>query len=386
MIEDFQGEFVKKMLKSATSPDLIPFSGGIPNPISFPIEDIKTAANSVLDKNGVFALQYSTTSGYLPLREFIAKRYELKNTKVTADDILITNGSQQALDIIAASLVNTGDSILVEDPSYLAALQTFHLYYPKIHTVELQKDGVNCDQLKKVLAEHAPKFFYAIPDFQNPTGLTYSGEVREKAAAVIRETNTLLIEDSPYGELRFKGKQLPSFHSYLGSQCLMVGSYSKTISPGMRIGWICCTDKALMQKMTEYKQLVDMHTNIFGQMILAEYLNHFDYDQHIEKIKNLYHHQSDVMLTAMKEYFPADVAYTEPEGGMFIWVTLPEGMTGIGLCEAAEKAGVLIAAGDPFYETKRNVRTFRMNYTNCDDETIKKGVKILAEEIKKLQK
>ena len=385
MIQDFQGEFVKKMLKSATSPDLIPFSGGIPNPISFPVEEMEKAAEAVLEKNGVLALQYSTAQGYLPLREFIAKRYEKKGTHVTAEDILITNGSQQALDIIAATLTDPQDDILVEDPSYLAALQTFHLYFPNIHTVELEQDGANIQELQSILKKHNPKFFYMIPDFQNPTGLTYTLEKREKVAQALKGTDTFLVEDSPYGELRFKGKQQPCLHSFLGEQCIMVGSFSKTISPGMRLGWILCTHKELREKMVEYKQLVDMHTNIFGQMILSEYLAHNDYDRHIEKIKELYRHQAETMIREMKAHFPSSVSYTDPEGGMFIWVTLPEGMTSIQLTQRAEKAGVLIAAGDPFYETKRNVRTFRLNYSNSSDEVIVKGIRILADEIRKMQ-
>lgn len=376
--KSFQGDFVKMMLRAASAPHTISFAGGLPNPASFPVEGMQRAAKEVLGEDGVYALQYSTTAGYEPLRRFIAGRYQKAGSDVRAEDILITNGSQQALDIISAVLLDEGDAILLERPSYLSALQTFHLYDPEIYTVELKEDGVDAAQLKERLSAVRPKFFYAIPNFQNPTGLTYSEAVRKAAAQAIQKTDTLLIEDDPYGDLRFQGEMKPSFYTLLGEQCVMTGTFSKTVSPGMRIGWLAVRNEELRENMTAYKQVMDLHTNIFGQMVLSKYLETCDFDAHIEKIKQLYRHQAQVMLSAMKRYFPKDVAYTEPEGGMFIWVTLPEGMRAIELSGRAAKAGVAIAAGDPFYEADRDVRTFRLNYTNCDDATIARGIEILA--------
>lgn len=376
--EDFQGDFVKMMLKAAASPQTISFAGGLPNPISFPIEQMRQAAEAVLTENGAYAMQYNTAAGYEPLRAYIAERYKKIGAAVSADDILITNGSQQAIDILSAVLLNEGDEILVENPSYLSALQTFHLYGAKIHTVQLRGDGADCAQMRELLSRCKIKFFYAVPNFQNPTGLSYSLDVRKAAADAIRQTDALFIEDNPYGELRFKGEQADSFHALLGEQCLMIGTFSKTISPGMRIGWICCAHAALREKMIAYKQLVDLHTNIFGQMTISKYLENNDLDAHIEKIKGLYQRQSETMIRYMEKYFPADVHYTEPEGGMFIWATLPKGLRSIDLFERALAAGVAIAPGDPFYESERNVGTFRLNYTNCDDQTIEKGIRLLA--------
>lgn len=384
--EDFQGDFIKMMLKAATAPQMISFAGGLPNPVSFPIQEIEEAVKDVLEKDGVYALQYSTTAGYEPLRRFIAERYQKTGIMVAADDILITNGSQQALDIIAAVLLNEGDAIVLEDPAYLAALQSFHLHGAAIHTVDLVADGVCTAQLEERIKAHRPKLFYAVPNFQNPTGLTYTEKVREETAQIIRSSDTLLIEDNPYGELRFKGETRTSFHALLGQQCVMLGTFSKTVSPGMRIGWICCSHKVLREKMIAYKQIVDLHTNIFGQMVISRYLGKYDLDAHIEKIKRLYSHQAEVMLTAMKRYFPKEVSYTQPEGGMFLWVTLPDGLAAVELAQIAAEAGVAIAAGDPFYEKARKVRSFRLNYTNCDDETITKGIETLGDLIDRMMK
>ena len=381
---DFQGEFVDAMLKAATAPDLISFGGGLPNPISFPVEAMENAVNKVLKENGVRALQYSTTAGYEPLHAFIAKRYARLGADVSADEIIITNGSQQALDMFAAVLLDPGDEIILERPSYLAALQTFHLYDPKVLTVELTEKGVNCEELAVLLKEHKPKFFYAIPNSQNPTGLTYSKEVREKVAELLKGTDTILLEDNPYGELRFRGEGGNSFGHYLGEQCCMMGTFSKTVSPGMRIGWLVCKHKPLMEKLMAYKQIMDLHTNIFCQMVLAQYLEDNDLDMHMQKIKDLYQHQSELMMACMDKYLPKEVSYTKPEGGMFIWATMPEGVSALEVQNAAVKRGVLVTAGDPFYELDRGVRTMRLNYSNSTDEKLEKGMKILGEVIREL--
>lgn len=385
MQPDFQGEFTASILKAAATPDLISFGGGLPNPISFPVKQMETAVQKVLEQNGVKALQYSTTEGYGPLREYIAKRYSRWGVDdVTADDILITNGSQQALDMFSGVLLDPGDSIVVEDPTYLAALQTFHLYAPEVLPVSLRADGIDCEALAKTLAANKPQFLYLIPNFQNPTSLTYSVAVREKAAEIIRASGALVIEDNPYGELRFRGEGGNSFGAYLGEQCCMMGTFSKVVSPGMRIGWICCRNAALRAKLTAYKMAMDLHTNIFCQMVLSEYLAENDLDTHIEKIKNLYQSKADLMMACMEKYFPQGVTFTKPEGGMFIWATMPEGIRGVDVQHAAMKKGVVVCAGDPFYEKQRGVRTMRINYSNSSDEAIDKGIRLLGEAIREL--
>lgn len=378
---DFPGEFVDSMLKAATVPNLISFGGGFPNPIAFPIEDFRTAADKVLRERGVAALQYHATAGYAPLREYIAKRYFRLGVDVKADEVVITNGSQQCLDMIAACLLDPGDEVVMEKPTYLVALQTFHLYEPRILSVDLNEDGIDTAALEKVLAEHDPKFMYVVPDFQNPTGLTYSEETRKKVAQLVRlrGRSMYIVEDEAYAELRFRGEQNYSFGHYLPDQTLMVGTFSKVISPGVRIGWVVCKDPILLERLLAYKQIMDLHTNIFSQMVIAEYLAAHDLEEHTAKIKALYQHQADVMVECIGKYMPEGTTVTRPDGGMFMWVTLPEGVHAVDVQYAAIPKGVLICAGDPFYETERNVRSMRINFTNSSDEIIEKGVKRLAE-------
>ena len=384
--EDFQGQFVKIMLDVAAKGDLISFAGGLPNPVSFPVKEIKEACAKVLDNNGIQALQYNNADGYLPLREFIANRYKSKGVNIEAKNILITNGSQQALDIIASVLLDAGDDILVEDPSYLVALQTFHIYNPNIRTVSLNEDGANLEELKESLNKYNHKFFYAVPTFQNPTGITYTNEVREKIADMIKGKDTFFIEDNPYGELRFRGEHQKSFYSLLGEQAILMGTFSKTFSPGFRMGWIACGIDEVIIKMRHYKQLVDFHTSIFGQMVVAQYLADNDYDAHIKTITDLYKKQCDCMLEAMDKYFAKDIHWTHPEGGMFIWVTLPKGIDAVELGRKAADNGVAIAPGEPFYEKKRGEGTFRLNYTNSSPEMIDKGISILGKAIEEMRK
>ncbi|NCB51175.1 MAG: PLP-dependent aminotransferase family protein [Clostridia bacterium] len=383
---DFQGEFTSAILKAAASPDLISFGGGLPNPISFPVKEMEDAVHKVLTENGVQALQYSGTAGYEPLRRFIAERYKKWGVDdVTAEDIIITNGSQQALDMFSAALINPGDEIALESPSYLAALQSFHLYDPVILPVELTEEGINCEELEETLKNHSPKFIYIIPNFQNPTGLTYTKATREKAAEILKKYGTLVIEDNPYGELRFRGEGGYSFGRYLGEQCCMLGTFSKVVSPGMRVGWLACKNKLLREKLTAYKMTMDLHTNIFCQMVLAQYLADNDLDQHIEKTKELYQHKADFMMECISKYLPEGVTYTKPEGGMFIWATVPEGMKAVEVQSAAIKKGVVVVAGDPFYEYERGVRTMRINYSNSTDDAIEKGIRLLGDTIRELQ-
>ena len=378
---DFQGEFTASILAAAASPDVISFAGGLPNPVSFPVKEMEAATQKVLSEQGAVALQYSSTQGYLPLRQWAAKRYEVLGvTDVEADDIIITNGSQQALEMIGRAMIDPGDKVLVENPTYLVALQSFHLYDPEVIPVDINPDGIDCDKLQAAIdANPDAKFIYIIPNFQNPTGLTYSKEVRERAAEILKKSNLLVLEDNPYSELRFSGEGGKSFGAYLGEQCCMFGTFSKIVSPGMRIGWICCRNKELKAKLLSYKSTADLHTNIFCQMVLAQYLADNDIDQHIEKTKVLYKQKAEYMMDCMRKYLPEGVTFTPTEGGMFLWAELPEGITAVDLYRAALARGVAICPGDPFYEYERDVRTFRVNYSNSTDEAIETGMKVLGE-------
>ena len=381
---DFQGDFTARILAAAGDPSIISFAGGLPNPDSFPVKEMEAAVTKVLERDGVRALQYSNTEGYMPLRKFISDRYAKQGLDYAPENIIITNGSQQALDMVSACLIDPGDEIVVEKPSYLAALQTFHLYYPKVLSVKLNDDGIDCDELEKTLKEHDPKFIYVIPNFQNPTGLTYTQAVRDRAAAILKESGIPVIEDNPYGELRFRGEGGKTFAEMLGEQVCEMGTFSKIVAPGMRIGWIACKNPELYAKLLAFKSTMDLHTNIFGQMVLAEYLLDNDLDEQIEKIKVMYREKAEKMMDCMAKDFPESVSYTKPEGGMFIWATMPEGLKAVDVMQAAAAKGVAVCPGDPFYEEERGVRTMRINYSNSSDEAIEKGIKILGDTIKEM--
>ena len=381
MKPDFQGEFTASILAAAASPDIISFAGGLPNPVSFPIPEMEAATKKVLEENGVIALQYSSTAGWPALRQWIAKRYETMGVYgVSPDDIIVTNGSQQALAMMGHALINPGDEVIVEDPTYLVALQSFHVFDPVVLPVTMNPDGIDCEKLAETVKNHPnAKFAYLIPNFQNPTGLSYSQEVHDKVVEIFKNSNVMVLEDNPYRELRFAGTATDSFGADLGDQCCMLGTFSKIVTPGMRIGWICVRNPELRAKLLSYKATADLHTNIFSQMVLAQYLADNDVDEHIAKTKVLYKAKSDLMVACLKKYLPEGCELTPTEGGMFLWVTLPKGIRSVDLYRRALARGVAICPGDPFYETQRDVSTFRVNYSNSTDEAIEKGIKILGE-------
>ena len=378
---DFQGEFTTSILKAAADPKLISFAGGLPNPVSFPVKEMEAATQKVLEQNGVTALQYSSTPGWPALRAWIAKRYETMGVYgVEPDDIIVTNGSQQALAMIGAAMLDPGDKVIVENPTYLVGLQSFHVFDPQVLPVDINPDGVDCEKLAAVVAANPDaKFAYFIPNFQNPTGLSYSQEVHDKVVEIFKQSNIMLLEDNPYRELRFAGTATDSFGADLGEQCCMLGTFSKIVTPGMRIGWICVRNKELREKLLNYKSTADLHTNIFSQMVLAEYLASNDVDAHIERARVLYKQKAELMMDCLRKYLPEGVTFTPTQGGMFLWVSLPEGVKAVDLYRKALEKGVAICPGDPFYEVERDVNTFRINYSNSTDEIIEKGVKLLGE-------
>lgn len=371
--------FIREILKVTQEKEIISFAGGLPNPISFPSSQLKESVNRVLENQGNVALQYATTEGHRNLREWIAKRYQTRHgLGVTYEDIMITTGSQQALDLVGKVLINPGDVIGVEIPGYLGAIQAFSMFEPAFIGVNLNEDGLDIKDLRRILDQNDVKLLYTVPNFQNPSGISYSQKNREQVAMVLKEKATMLIEDDPYGELRFKGKDLPYIASHGIENSILFGSISKIITPGMRIGWICTKNKELMSHLVTAKQASDLHTNFFAQCIIADYLEHYDLDSHIEQIKELYLQQSNAMVAAMEEYFPKEVTFTKPEGGMFLWATLPEGMDSATIFDRAIQKKVAFVPGNPFYTHGNPVRTMRLNYTNADVDTIYEGIRRLA--------
>jgi len=374
--------FIREILKASQKPDMISFAGGLPNPISFPVDEISAATQKVLKEDGKATLQYSSTEGYLPLREYIAKRYKDRmDIDVSPDEILITNGSQQGLDLIGKIFLNKDDKVIIERPGYLGAIQSLAIFEPEMLEVSMDDNGVKTDELEEMITKHSPKLFYCVPNFQNPSGITYSDETRKKVANIINNSNTILVEDDPYGELRFMGEHKVSIKKYIDDNMIMLGSFSKIVSPGMRMGWICAKAD-IMDKILTAKQAADLHSNHFSQRVLYQYLKDNDISKHIEKIKKLYKSQRECMVSMIKSSFPDCVKITEPEGGMFIWVELPKGLSAMELFERAYDKNVAFVPGTPFYAVTTDDSTLRLNYSNSNNESIEKGIKILGELIK----
>lgn len=383
-IRSTPASFVRGILKVAADPSIISFAGGLPNPISFPQDALSESMQRIVKDYGSKVFQYSLTAGLPELRRYIAQRYKAKHgLDITEDEIVITTGSQQALDLIAKVLLDRGDGVIVENPTYLAAIQAFSMSMPKFYPVDLTDEGMDVDGLRRAL-ENDVKFVYAIPNFQNPTGLTYSAACRERVFAALDERDTVLIEDDPYGELMFGGTQLPYIGAGRLKNSILLGTFSKTCTPGMRTGYIVCKNAELMKHISVAKEASDLHTNIFSQYLIYDYLTHNDYDAHISRITELYRKQADAMISAMRKYFPTTVGYTEPRGGMFLWVTLPDGMSAMSLFPKALENKVAFVPGDPFYVDRKDANTMRLNFTNADCATIEEGIRRLGAILKSL--
>lgn len=371
--------FIRNILKVTDSPNVISFAGGLPNPISFPLDQLQEGINRAIDNNGSKVFQYASTNGYLPLRQYIADKYNRNhNLGITADDILLTTGSQQALSLIAQVLINPGDGIIMEEPGYLGAIQAFTMSEPTFYPVTLENEGLNIEELQNAIQQPNVKFIYTVPNFQNPTGLTYTAERRKEVNAILKDKDIILVEDDPYGELRFEGETLPYISADQLDQNVILGSFSKTVTPGMRLGFVISKNKELMKHIETAKQASDLHTNIFSQYAIYEYLTHNEYNDHVKKIIDLYQSQAQVMIDALEEFFPENVEFTRPEGGMFLWATLNNGMTSLEFFEKAMAVDVAFVPGDPFYTSKTNVNTLRLNYTNSSPEVIREGIQRLA--------
>lgn len=384
-IKNTPSSFIREILKVTQKPEVISFAGGLPNPISFPQEELKISMNRIADKFGAKIYQYSTTMGLDSLREFIVERYKkIWSMPIDIDNVIITTGSQQALDLIGKVFVDEHDKIMVEKPSYLGLLQSFSMYFADFVQTKLNDDGLDIPELKQTLKTYKPKLAYLIPNFQNPTGLTYSLENRKAVFETIKDEDMILIQDDPYGELRFEdGERLPYIGLNQTEKNIYLGSFSKIVTPGMRLGYIIAS-KEIIKMLETAKQASDLHSNIFGQYLISDYLQNNDLDKHIDKIKKLYKTQASAMVEAMKKYFPTDVKFTIPKGGMFSWVTLAENVSSVDLFDKAIKKNVAFVPGDPFYVKERNVNTLRLNYTNADCETIEEGIKRLSEALKEV--
>jgi 2-aminoadipate transaminase len=375
--------FIREILKVTQDSKVISFAGGLPNPRLFPVKELADAYQKVLHQDGENVLQYSTTEGYLPLREYIAERYFVKKgLQASPDEILITTGSQQGLDLIGKVFLNKGDRIVIERPGYLGAIQAFGIYEPEFVPVPLLDDGIDTDLLEEALKAGETKLFHTVINFQNPSGVTYSRWKREKLADIIKGHNMVLVEDNPYGELRFIGEDLPSMKSFLPDGTIVLGSFSKVVTPGLRLGWICAAPD-VMEKIIVAKQSSDLHSNYLSQRAVYQYLIDHDLDEHILNIRKVYKKQRDLMVSMIEKHFPQEIKCTKPEGGMFLWVSLPENLSSLRLFKLAMEESVAFVPGRAFYVDGGGDNTLRLNFSNSNEEKIEEGIKRLAKVIKR---
>jgi 2-aminoadipate transaminase len=375
---------IRELLKLTQRPEIISFAGGLPAPELFPLGDVRTAANTVIDRYGPACVQYGTTEGHLPLREWIAAQ----TPGLSPAHVQIVTGSQQGLDLLGKILIDEGDVVLVEAPTYLGALQSFQPYGPRYVELPTDDHGIDVDALEDILKATPAKLLYAIPNFQNPTGRTLSLERRRRLVELTAQYGVLVLEDDPYGKLRFTGEALPSLYQ-IGldlagdpdrNHVIYSGSFSKTLVPGLRDAWVQAAHP-LIEKLVQAKQGADLHTPIFTQMIITE-LVHTVLPRQIETVKRAYGERARDMVARIGEHFPAAARFTAPEGGMFLWVTLPDHVDTTGLLPQALARQVAFVPGRPFYAHGGGHNTMRLSYSNATPAQIDTGIRALGETIR----
>ncbi|MCL2469907.1 MAG: PLP-dependent aminotransferase family protein [Alphaproteobacteria bacterium] len=383
---DLPRSFVREILEVATQPNMISFAGGLPNKNLFPVEALRLATEKIFEEKDPNIFQYASSEGFMPLRRQIADRYAKKGMKdVKAENILITSGSQQAFDLVVKAFINEGDKIILEEPTYLGAIQAFSLFNPTYVTVPLQEDGPDTAAMEQALSQGA-KLLYLIPNFQNPSGTTTSAAKRKAIADLVRKTNTVILEDDPYGELSFSDTPFSPVRSYLPEQTILLGSFSKVAVPAFRIGWMVLPDY-VKAKILVAKEAADLHTNTFTQRIIHNFLTDNDLDAHIARITARYKSQKEAMIKAIAEHFPKEVSTTNPLGGMFLWASMPKEVPALKLFEAGVQDGVCIVPGNPFYAKKYHtdeITTMRLCYASMDEPTIEEGIKRLGKAMQRM--
>ena len=379
---------IREIFKSLGKPGAISFAAGNPSPESFPVEAMREISDRIFAENPVTALQYGITEGYPKLRELVTERLKrVYNIGTPDDDTIIVTGGQQGIELTCKVMCNEGDVVICENPSFIGALNAFRSLGAKLVGIDVNDDGMDIPSLEKALAENpSAKLIYTIPTFHNPLGITSSLENRKAVYALAKKYGVVIIEDNPYGDLRFAGENVPTYKS-MDTDGLVVyaGSFSKVMSSGMRIGFLCA-NKALISKIVVAKQVEDVHTNVLFQMIVAEFMEKYDLDGHIESIRKLYAHKAGVMLGALDEYMPKCVKYTRPEGGIFLWCTLPESIKLSDFVAKCSERNVFVVPGTAFLpDESRETHSFRLNYSMPSDEEIVKGIKLLSEVVEELK-
>lgn len=370
---------IREILKVTASPNVISFAGGLPAPELFPVDAVARAAQAVLSADGPAALQYGVTEGHLPLREWVCTHLAATvGLTVTPADILITNGSQQALDLLAKVLLDPGDLVVTENPAYLGALQAFQAYEANVAGLASDEHGLRPDALRSFLETSAvrPKFLYLIPNYQNPTGVTLSAARRAEIVQIAAHHRVPVIEDDPYGALRFSGETLPALAAFPGARdCVYLGTSSKILAPGLRVAWLVVTDRPLREKLTAAKQAADLHTSSFAQRLVHHYVSQPGVlDAHVATLRSVYARRRDVMLAALARELPAGCTWTHPSGGLFLWVTLPARFDTTELLAIAAREKIAFVPGAPFWVGEPVRNTLRLNFSNATEARIDEGL------------
>jgi 2-aminoadipate transaminase len=382
---------IRELLKLLERKEIISFAGGLPNPEAFPVKEVREICLDLIDNHASSVLQYGTTEGVSSLRHELAKRMRKKGMDVDYKNILVTQGAQQALDLIGKVFFDPGDIVIVGAPTYLGANNAFRSYGAAMESVPLDKNGMPPERLVekiRILKAHGkhPEMLYLVPSFHNPAGVTIPNDRREEIMQIAVENNLVLVEDSPYGELRYSGTPTKPFKAMdTDGRVIYLGTFSKILAPGFRIAW-CVAEGEILQKLIIMKQAADLCTNPFGQHVAAEYLSKGYIDKHVEKIKALYKKKRDIMLASMEKHFPKEVKWTKPDGGMFIWATLPKNIDTRAMFPRAVENNVAYVIGSAFYADARVSSSMRLNYSFATDEQIEEGIKRLAETIREEMK
>ncbi len=386
-----QDSVIRELLKLTQQPEIISFAGGLPAPEVFPLDEFRAACETVLREKGSIALQYGATEGYTPLLEMISRHTARYGIKVTTENIMITSGSQQALDLIGKIFINRGDTLLVEAPTYLGALQAWAPYGARYLTIGMDNDGMITDQLEEKLRSGI-KFIYVLPNFQNPSGVTLSMERRKHLVNISNQHGIPIIEDDPYGQLRFEGENLPSIEvidcqmnendgdSYSGN-VIYLSTFSKILAPGLRLAWVIAP-KEVIRKLVQAKQGTDLHTSTFNQMVAHEVGRGGFFDRHVLTIREVYRHRRDIMLESLQESMPDGVRWTKPQGGLFLWVTLPDHMDTKKIFLDAVKEKVAFVPGESFYPNGGGINSMRLNFSNATPQKIQEGISRLSKVIR----
>ena len=368
---------IRELLKLALQPDIISFAGGMPASELFLIREFEEACRYVLTHDGVRALQYGTSEGYPPLRQYLVEKVQEYDVPAEQENILITNGSQQALDLIGKMFINPGDVILTEGPTYLGAIQSLRAYQARFVTVPLDEDGIQTDKLEEVLKRNPVKFMYILPNFHNPAGVTMTLERRLKLVELAAKYGVFIVEDDPYGELRFEGQDIAPLVVLHKENVLYLSTFSKTLSPGIRLGWIVAPSKIIV-KLVQAKQGSDLHTSTFIQMVAHDICRRGILRNHVKTIREVYRERRDAMLAAMEKHFPPGITWIRPQGGLFLWVQLPEHVDASELLNVALQEKVAFVPGRAFYPDEGGKNTMRLTFASATPEKIEEGIERLG--------